>query len=66
MKQDIAIREAEVCRERREVARCAECEERGASNCVWDAVDFGPPRKPAAQRREETIEERVRRLFASA
>ncbi len=67
MRQASAINEAEMCRERHGVARCAECARRGAPDCVWNDVDFGPPpRKPSAQRREETVEERVQRIFASA
>ena len=65
MRMDAIIRLAEDCRERRKPPRCAECEHHGAPDCAW-SIEVTPDRKPSPVWREETMEERVRRLFAAA
>ena len=63
MKMTEIIRLAEECREQRKPPRCAECEHHGAQDCPW-SIETTPNRKPSSPRRDETMEERVRRLFA--
>ena len=64
MRMDAIIRLAEDCRERRKPLRCAECEHHGAPDCAW-SIEVTPDRKPSPVWREETMDERVSRLFAS-
>lgn len=64
MRMDEICRLAEACRERRKPERCAVCEHHGAPDCAW-SIEVTPDGRPAPVRREETMEERVRRLFAS-
>lgn len=54
------------CLERRRPPRCAECAGYGAEDCP-QAIEVAPERRSAARPgwREETMDERVRRLFAS-
>jgi len=64
MRMDAIIRLAEDCREQRKPPRCAECDHHGQPDCAW-SIEVTPDRKPPSPvRREETIEERVGRLFA--
>ena len=57
------IQLAEKCREQRRPPRCAECVDHGAVDCPW-SLETTPNRAPKV-RHEETMEERVRRLFAA-
>ena len=65
MNMPTIIRLAEKCREQRKPPRCAECDHHGAPDCPWSIEVTLKPRPPAL-RREETMAERVSRLFAAA
>lgn len=63
MKLDAIMRLAEACREKRNPTRCGECMHYGAADCAW-MIEMTPDRKSVPIRREMTIDERVRRVFA--